>query len=559
VKVNKREKPGTRIAFPRSLKYEVGVSLAVALTLAVGIFTFLMLRHQRSALLMEAVRHVNQVSEIVLNSTRSAMIHNRSDQVGEIIRDIGRSQVVITKVRILKKDGTIIHSCCDHEIAKRVDREAEACILCHKSREPRLQISLAERVRIFQDPEGGGRSLGMINVIRNEPACSSAECHVHPPERRILGILDVVYSLKEIDRQRRIESLTIAGFSLGIVVMASLLGLFVVQRRIYLPLRDLEQGAQRLARGELEEEIPVRRPDELGHLASSFNHMMNELAFSDRQLQEWNQTLEERVEEKTEELRIAEGKTAQAEKLASVGLLAAGVAHELNNPLTGVLTFSSLMRQKMPEGSLEAQDMDLIIRETRRCSAIIKRLLDFAREERPEKKHVDINELIGEAVKIVSHSASTHDIETEFDLDGDIPPLWIDRGQIKQVMINLLVNAADAIGEKGNIRIATGVLPGRHSPEEGGDPVPMVEIAISDTGSGISKEQLSKLFDPFFTTKEFGKGTGLGLSVTYGIVRAHHGRIDVVSSVGEGTTFSVLLPLEREERGGLFEKHDTGR
>jgi two-component system NtrC family sensor kinase len=556
--MTEQERSERSAPYSRSLKWEVGVALAIALTLAVGIFAFLMLRFQRNTLLMEAVRHVNQISEIVLNSTRSAMFHNRSDQVREIVQDIGRSQGVITKVRILRKDGTIIHSCCDHEISSRVDAEAEACILCHTGGEPRHQVSLAERVRIFRDPESDNRSLGLITVIKNEKSCSTAACHAHSAERKILGVLDVVYSLKEIDHQRGLVSVTIAGFSLGIVVMAALLGFLIVQHRIYLPLRDLEGGALRVSRGELGTEIPVRRRDEFGHLAASLNEMMTALAESERKLQEWNRTLEERVEEKTRELNLAEGKTARAEKLASVGLLAAGIAHELNNPLTGVLTFSSLMRNKMDDGSPDAEDMDLIIRETKRCSAIIKRLLDFAREEKPSKKEVDINELIQETVRIVEHSASTHDIEIVLNLAADMPMLRVDRGQIKQVVMNLLVNAADAVGEKGTITVSTRIPPEKYLPEGGGEPVGMMEIAVADTGKGIPKKMLAKLFDPFFTTKELGKGTGLGLSVSYGIVRAHHGRIDVESSVGAGTAFIVRLPLEPQREERVLERENTG-
>ncbi len=226
-----------------------------------------------------------------------------------------------------------------------------------------------------------------------------------------------------------------------------------MHRLVYLPLRDLESGAQRLAAGDLDQAIPVRSGDEFGKLASSFNTMTDALRNSRAELRDWAHTLEQKVEERTQELRRAQAETMRGEKLASVGLLASGVAHELNNPLTGILTFSHLVRQKMPDKSADAEDMDLVIRETKRCAAIIKRLLDFAREKLPEKKFTDLNQVIDDTVRIVERPAHLRDIEITVDLDRTLPPIWIDADQIKQVIMNMLVNAQHAVEEKGSITV----------------------------------------------------------------------------------------------------------
>jgi two-component system NtrC family sensor kinase len=272
--------------------------------------------------------------------------------------------------------------------------------------------------------------------------------------------------------------------------------------------------------------------------------MMLALRDSELELQNWARTLEQKVEEKTSELQIAEAKTAHAEKLASVGLLAAGIAHELNNPLTGVLTFSTIIRRKMEDGSPDAEDLDLVIRETKRCSIIIKRLLDFAREKKPEHRFTDVTDIIKETEQILRHPTSSRDIKITLAFDEDLPPLWVDPDQIKQVIMNLIVNAQDAIGSDGDITIRTRRLPEKVSIEPGSPPLAMAEISITDTGCGIPALNKKKIFDPFFTSKVVGKGTGLGLSVTYGIVRAHGGTIEVESTEGVGTTFRILLPLE---------------
>ncbi|MCX7179533.1 MAG: ATP-binding protein, partial [Proteobacteria bacterium] len=202
-----------------------------------------------------------------------------------------------------------------------------------------------------------------------------------------------------------------------------------------------------------------------------------------------------------------------------------------------------LLRKKMPDGSQDADDLDLVIRETKRCAAIIRRLLDFAREKTPEKKFADINKIIENTERIIERPASFRDVKISMDLDTELPAAWLDADLIEQVIMNLLVNAQHAVEQGGDIKVHTrrALKPMANDPSQ--EPVPMVEIAVVDTGCGIPQENLKRIFDPFFTSKEVGKGTGLGLSVTHGIVTAHGGSIEVESRLGEGTTFRVFLPV----------------
>jgi two-component system NtrC family sensor kinase len=324
---------------------------------------------------------------------------------------------------------------------------------------------------------------------------------------------------------------------------------FLVNRVVYLPLLDLEAGAGRLAEGDLEQAIPVRSQDEFGQLAASFNSMTEALRKSRGELQEWGKTLEDKVEEATHDLQLAQAEAARGEKLASVGLLAAGIAHELNNPLTGVLTFSHLVRKQMPDGSAEAEDLDLVIQETKRCAAIIRRLLDFAREKTPEKKFSDINELIIETARLIGQSAQVEDIEIIMDLDRNLPAIWVDEDLIRQVFMNVMVNAQHAIEGEGSITIRTRYSPEHRSTDVGAGTESMVRISITDTGCGIPEDDLQRIFDPFFTTKGVGKGTGLGLSVSHGTVRAHGGEFEVDSIVGKGTRFRIYLPVGASDGG----------
>jgi two-component system NtrC family sensor kinase len=520
----------------RSLKFKIVLYLTLALSVLMLVFTLLVAWFMYREILDQVSDHVIQLSEVISKSTRSAMMQNQPTYVDRIIHDVAAKEN-IDRVRILSSEGKITHSTFPAEIGQTVDRNAEACSRCHQSERPLEQVPRNERTWTFTGADGHSL-LGSMEVIRNEPSCYNAACHQHSKDTSVLGVLDIVYSLDAIDEKLRNSTLGIVLFSIGFVVMASLLiGLFV-HDLVYLPLRDLEGGAQRLATGNLDLPIPVRSADEFGRLASSFNTMTDALRSSRAELRDWAHTLEQKVETRTQELHRAQAETMRGEKLASVGLLASGVAHELNNPLTGILTFAHLLRQKMPDKSEDAEDMDLVIRETKRCAAIIKRLLDFAREKLPEKNFADLNQIIEDTIRIVERPAHLRDIEIIVNLDRSLPPIWIDADQIKQVIMNMLVNAQHAVEEKGGITVST-----RRVSEKTGEP--MVEISIVDTGCGIPEKNLQRIFDPFFTSKHVGKGTGLGLSVSHGIVEAHGGRIEVESKVAVGSTFRVFLPLKR--------------
>jgi two-component system NtrC family sensor kinase len=531
-----------------SLKFRVGLYLVIALSAAVFIFAMMVVHNNREELLQQVTRNSVQLSRVVISSTRFAMLQNKPSQVNQIIQDVG-DQKNIEKVRILSKDGTIIHSSNPKEIGTIVDQEAESCLACHLDEKSRQESPIMGRSRFFYS-ESGKRLLGSTAVIHNEPTCAGAGCHASVEKESVLGVLDIIYPLDEIENTLRSNTFTVFGLSFGFVILAGLLISYLVNRMIYLPLRDLDDGADRLAAGDLENTIPVRSKDEFGQLAMSFNSMTKALRKSRVDLENWGRTLERKVEEATKELRAAQAETARSEKLASVGLLAAGIAHELNNPLTGVLTFSYLVKKNMPEGSRDAEDLELVIRETKRCATIIRRLLDFSREKAPEKTFSNLNILIGEILQLTEQSAQVNDIEIITDLDEQLPDIWMDDNLIKQVIMNMLVNAQHAIEGEGSITIKTRLCTAHDCPESIAPCESAAEITITDSGCGIPEEDLQRIFDPFFTTKGVGKGTGLGLSVSHGTIEAHGGAIEVESTVGKGTEFRIFLPLDRSVEQG---------
>jgi two-component system NtrC family sensor kinase len=522
-----------------SLKLKISLSLIIVLSTAMVVFTLLILKQRQEDMQSVVARHVTQISEMVVASTRYTMLVNKRDIAEKIIEDIGK-QKGIERIRVISKDGTIIHSNRKTEVGFSVDQKDDACISCHQSSQPLKWVPDDKRWKIVETA-GGRRVLGSMHAIRNEPSCSSASCHEHPQSQSVLGIVDVAYSLDEMDQSLRSHAAYVIAISVGFIILFALTLGVLLQRLIYLPLKDLATGADKVRSGQLDHAIPVRSSDEFGRVAGSFNHMTGALDASRSEMEQLVQTLELKVEQRTKELLAAKAEVAQGEKLASIGVLASGIAHELNNPLTGVLTFTSLMRKKAPEGSEDAEDLDLVIRETKRCASIIKRLLDFAREKVPVKGFYNLNQVIEDTVRFVERPASLQQIEISMNFDPLLPQAWGDADLIKQVILNLLVNAQQAIEGKGNITVQTRLVAA--GPNAGSTDAPMVEVVVTDTGCGIPQANLQRIFDPFFTSKEVGKGTGLGLSVSYGIVKAHGGKISVESVLGTGTTFRIWLPM----------------
>jgi two-component system, NtrC family, sensor kinase len=518
-----------------SLRRTVSIWLFVVLAAAMVPFMLLVVKNARDDLEAATARHVVQIAEMVVKSTRLAMLLDEGEAVTQIIADISK-QPGIERLRLLNSEGQVIDSKHTKDVGFTVDKKEHPCLHCHQGNQPLEHVPIDKRWRIVEDTPGQ-RMLIAMEVIRNEPTCSSASCHEHRPDQKVLGVVDITYSLADIDRSINQHAASILGAWLGFVALFALGAGWLLQRKVYRPLRDLESGAAKISRGELEHEVPVRGSDEFARLASSFNAMRTALKQSRQGATDLIQTLESRVEERSKELSAARAEAAHSETLASIGMLASGIAHELNNPLTGVLTFTTLLRRKAQPGSQDAEDLDLVIGETRRCASIIKRLLDFAREKVPVKGPFDLNQLVRETVAFVERSASLRQVEIATALDPALPQAWGDGDLIKQVVLNILVNAEQAITGAGRVEVSTRLLPATATA------APQLEIAVRDTGCGIPAANLSHIFDPFFTTKEVGKGTGLGLSVSYGIVKSHGGAITVDSVEGVGSTFHILLPL----------------
>ena len=334
-------------------------------------------------------------------------------------------------------------------------------------------------------------------------------------EGKIVGILYVgILEQKYLDIKHRSIVIFLALTLLG--AAGSMALAYFISRRISVPIQKLVSASREVAHGHLDARVEVASQDELRELADSFNAMAFAL-----------QTRDERLKEFTRN-RIME-----SERLAIIGQLAANVAHELNNPLQGIVSYSHLLLERMPRESPQRESVQKLVQQANRCTTIIRALLDFSRPRQPQKRPTNINALVEDCVSLVGNQALFHNIWVRKELRNNLPLITVDPSEIQQVLINMIMNAAEAMNGEGQLTLATRL-----------DAVDnCVEVEVTDTGHGISEENIERMFDPFFTTKEAGHGTGLGLAISYGIIKEHQGTISVESEVGKGTTFVVRLPI----------------
>jgi two-component system NtrC family sensor kinase len=505
----------------------------VVVTLAtMALLAALVLRTQRTHLEREVTESAALLSAAINRAIHLRMLADQREEAYLVMDNIGREEQ-IDRVRIFNKDGRITFSTERAETGRFVDKQAESCYACHAADRPIVRLNLPSRSRIYQ--HDGHRELGMVTPIYNETSCAEAACHAHPAEKRVLGVIDIGVSLARLDRDMATMQRATVGISaLALLALAATVIVYT-RYAVVRPVLRLVRATRRVASGDLRQRVPVESRSELGQLELSFNDMAESLARARAERLQLLASLEQQVEERTAELRAAQDRLVQSEKLSSLGRLAASVAHEINNPLAGILTYAKLLIRTLEDPAADdraraaaVKQLRLVQRETERCTAIVRNMLDFARERPLTLTDIGVNAVIDEALMLVANQAKLQDIRLEKSL-GDLPLVHADSGQLRQALINIIINACDAMVGGGRLTVVTRV-----------DARGMVEVRVSDTGCGIPPEHLAKVLDPFFTTKE--KGTGLGLSVVYGIVERHGGKVEIQSEVGKGTTVIIRLP-----------------
>ncbi len=522
----------------RSVSAKLMVSIFVVMLLIFALLGYFSIRLHRKNLEAAALVSAEQQSEVLRRSASHYMLNNDRKGLYEMMLNMA-DQPGVMRVRILNPQGVISYSTAPAEVGNMVDKSAEACYGCHTQSQPLARLNRSDRFRVYRAEQT--RILGVITPIENQPACSNAACHAHPASTQILGVLDTNLSLAKVDASlahERREMLAYTAVALLAVVFLSGLFVWIV---VHNPLRELKTGTERIARGVLGYQIPVHSQDEVGELAHSFNDMSNRLQVAQAEITAWAHTLEQRVDEKTRELKQAHQRMLHVEKMATIGKMAAVVAHEINNPLSGILTYSKLVKRWIGNNAAAAPrkdemqgSLDLIASESKRCGELVKNLLSFSRVSPMNLAWCDLNQVIDRCLRLVQHKMDMAGIQLNLDLATDLPPAHCDPAQIEQVVLAMVINAIDAMPQEGNLWISTRVTADA-----------TMELVIRDDGIGIPAEHLPHIFEPFYTTKEAG-GSGLGLAISQNIVERHGGQIEVNSVVGQGTTFKIVLPVDSQ-------------
>lgn len=525
-----------RIRLPyKSLAGKFTICTSLVLLVTIAFFAYINVETLRGVFLDEAQDDVETLSEIILHTTHLQMLEDNRDIVYKMMDDVGKHKK-IGLIRLLDDKGTIRYSTHANEIGRFVDQPTDDCLSCHCQAIAETFPPMESRRRVIKDCSGA-EILSVTKQIYNQPVCSTAACHVHPPDAQVLGALEVQASLHNVGIQADTYRKNVLAFAASLLLVIIGCLVLLTHNLVVRPVHSLLLHSRKVAKMELDSHVMLNSADEIGALAREFNEMTDRLRQAQGEYQQLTETLEAKVQERTAEIAQMNSQLVRSEKLASLGKLVAGIAHEINNPLAGILMFATLFAEDRSLPKALREDAQIIMRETQRCAEIVKRLLEFSRNSIPRKKLKSLPAIMNNTMALLEHQATLNDIEIVRYYDPMLPDILVDPNQIEQVFVNMVVNACQAMPNGGRLKIA---MHADHDQR-------YLVTTIEDNGHGIAKEHLPKIFDPFFTTKDQPAsglmGTGLGLSVSYGIIQNHGGRIGVVSEVGRGTIFTVELPL----------------
>jgi two-component system NtrC family sensor kinase len=528
--------------FTRLLGFKLFVIIAGVTLVGTMIFAAVTVNWHSRQYMKNATQSVGRVSDVIKRSMHYSMLLNRRSDIDQIIRTVG-NEPGIEAIRIYNKKGEITFSSKERQVGSVVNFSDKACGACHANNATLVSPSSSALTRIFQSDDNY-RIMGMITPIKNEASCSAADCHAHPESQTVLGVLDVMMPLKDFDESlAELENVQYSNALVLVLVVTLFAGVFI-WLMVNIPVRKLIRGTEEIRGGNLEHQIDLHSNDEIGVLAESFNNMTADLLHAHQELKQWAHTLEQRVEEKTEELRRAQANMIQVEKMVSLGTLAATVAHELNNPLEGVLTYAKLLKRRVEQSAVGDElrrelndELSVIANETARCGNIVKNLLLFSHQKVGEFREIDLAAVLTQGFKLVEHMMKMNNIKLETGFRARHYWVVADPDQLEQAFLALAINAVEAMPGGGTLRVEVADAPATDS----------LLVSFSDTGVGIRDEDLPHIFEPFYTTKRDGKGTGLGLAVTYGIIERHYGSLNVKSRFHQGTTFTITLPCHRSE------------
>jgi two-component system NtrC family sensor kinase len=489
------------------------------------------------------MQYGNNIGSIVEGALYHSMLTNDRDDLQNTL-DVINTLPGIEDVNMYDKNENLVYSAFASDPTGHNNPD---CKVCHSdlntmfsAKEKTFKIISLDSKCEMSQKDYNYRLLLIKSPILNETSCYTSACHAHSANEEVLGSFVIRIPLEDLDhsiQKTSIEFYLMAG--LTTLILATFL-LFITRRKIKTPLNEIIKASDAVSKGDKSTRLEIK-PNQLNDIrlvSLAFNEMLDNLQDAADELQEWSQQLEDKVQQKSEELSQIQNELIHIERIASIGRLSSSVAHEINNPLSGVLTYTKLVHKQLNGVKLEEgvkspmlKYLKIIEEETKRCGDIVKSLLDFSRKDQQSFEDIHLHKILTDVQMLLDHQMKMENIVFSVDLSGQNDLINCNENQIKQACVAILLNATEAIQENGEIAMKTS------SPSKD-----FVKLEISDNGVGIVPEDLPHIFEPFFSAKGKTNGVGLGLAIVHGIITNHHGKIEVVSESGKGTTVSMTLP-----------------
>lgn len=491
----------------------------------------------------------DDIGSIIEGSLYYSMLQNDNNALQSTL-DIINTISGIDEVNLYDHENELVYSSSFSDQQSHSNPNCSGCHTDFDSMFPPLEkahriINLESACNMRSDGKGH-RQLLIRSPILNEPSCYTSACHAHSPDEVILGSLIIKVPLESLDSavaKSSAEFFLMAALTTFILVMFLI---FFTNKKIRKPLNAIVTASEAVSGGDRNRRLDIKPNllDDMKMVSLAFNNMLDNLDSANKELENWSHQLEYKVQKKSEELMEIQNELIHIERIASLGKLSSSVAHELNNPLSSILTYSKLVSKKIGRLDLDPslsqsllKHLSVIESETKRCGDIVKGLMDFSRKDQEDFRHYRLNSILGKTYELMEHQMKMSGIHFYLDLNASADMVACNENQIKQVCVALLVNSSEAVAGNGEI-IMRSVNPDSDS----------IRIDIIDNGVGISPEDMPHIFQPFFSAKRKASGIGLGLAIVHGIVQSHKGRVDVESEQGKGTTMSVTLPLVKNEQ-----------
>ncbi len=486
----------------------------------------------------------NNVGSLVQGALYHSMLENDKGALQSTL-DIIHTMPGIEDVNMYDSKNNLVYSSFTSDTVGHVNAN---CKSCHANmgaifsrKEKSYKIITAESECKMSKSSKGERHLLIQSPILNSKSCYQSSCHAHKASEAFLGSLVIKVPLKELDTA--VSKSSMEFYLLAIIttlLLASFLILFT-RREIKNPLNELLKASVAVTNGDRSSRVEIKpnQLDDMRMVSGAFNDMLDNLQTATTELENWSQQLEYKVQKKSEELGAAQNELIHIERLASLGKLSSSVAHEINNPLSGILIYTKLVQKLINNPELTAEKKELMLKhlklienETKRCGDIVKGLLDFSKKDQEDFEPRHLHEIMQETYDLMSHSIKIADISFLNDYAAKSDLIYCSPNQIKQACVAILINASEAVLENGEIMVKTS------NPDDD-----TIKLEIWDNGIGISPEDIPHIFEPFFSTKQAVSGIGLGLPIVHGIMQSHKGKISVKSEPGQGTTIAITLPL----------------